>query len=182
MPTAINPSRPRRFTAHRLLPRDPEWTSAMELLALNSAHHLFTSEWSLELCSSGETRTVGLRFDNRFLSGRRGGSEEVGLPDDGICGKRERHRSFVFLPNTIPPHARSLLRGILPLRPAARRRSAFPVPPKTSLRTAAKNAAQTSFGLRPIKHFLGTWEHGPTSLSSDPSKFREFKHGDSPCI
>ena len=58
------------------------------------------------------------------------------------------------LPNTIPSHARSLLREIPLLRPAARRRSAFPVPSRTSLKAAAKNAAQTSSGLRPRKHSL----------------------------
>ena len=44
----------------------------------------------------------------------------------------------ICLPNTIPSHTRSLLRGIPLLRPAARRRSAFPVPSRTSLKTAVK--------------------------------------------
>ena len=90
----------------------------------------------------------------------------------------------VCLPNTIPSHARSLLRGILLLRPAARRRSAFPVPSRTSLRTAAKNAAQTSSGLRPIKHSLALGSIGPLRLLSDPSKFgnskRRHHHGNEP--
>jgi hypothetical protein len=64
-------------------------------------------------------------------------------------------------PQINPNHARSLLREIPPLRPAARRRSAFPVPSATSLRTAAKNAAQTSSGLRPRKHSSALGSMGP---------------------
>ena len=85
------------------------------------------------------------------------------------------------LPNAIPSHTRSLLRGILLLRPAARRRSAFPVPSRTSLRTAAKNASQTSSGLRPRKHSLALGSMGPLRLVVTRA-IREFKHGDSPCI
>ncbi len=32
----------------------------MPILALNPAHHRFSTEWSLELCSSGGAKTVAL--------------------------------------------------------------------------------------------------------------------------
>src|SRR5271154_3179765 len=87
MPTRISPSRPRRSIAHRLLQRDPERTTAMELLALNSAQHRFTGKWSLELDSS-PVRPLAIRRDSRFPSEDWGGSGEVTLPDGGLSEKQ----------------------------------------------------------------------------------------------
>ena len=149
----------------------------MELLALNPVHHRFTQKASFELVAD-DAKTVGIRRESRFLPGHQGGSEdrEVVLPDDGIEPmQREGQCSAVFLLNAIPPHARSLLRGIPPLRPAARRRSAFLVPSITSLRTAAKNTAQTSSGLRPRKHSLALGSMGPLRLLVTRASFGNSK-------
>src|SRR5882757_5624781 len=83
MPTRISPSRPRRSTAHRLLQRDPERTTAMELLALNSAQHHFTGRWSLELGSS-PAKPLAIGRNRRFHSEHWGGSGEVRLPGVGL--------------------------------------------------------------------------------------------------
>ena len=156
----ISPSKPRRSTAHRL-PRDPDWTTAMELLALNSAQHRFTKRWSLER-DSRPFKPLAIGRDSRSHSGDRGGSGKVRLPNVGLSEKqRDKSVHSGMSPTTNPVHARSLLRGIHPLRPAARRRSAFPVPSGTSLKAAAENAAQTSSGLRPRKHSLALGSMGP---------------------
>src|SRR5271154_2946942 len=90
MPTRIRPSRPRRSTVHRLLRRDPERTTAMELLVLNSAHHRITKRWSLELDSS-PAKALAIGRSRRFHSEDRGGIGEVKLPDVGIP---ERQRDW----------------------------------------------------------------------------------------
>jgi len=160
MPTRISLSRPKKSTAHRLL-CDPERTTAMELLALNSAQHRFTKRWSLELGSSPDKPLV-IGHDSRFHSEDWGSSGEVRLPGIGSSEEqRDKSAHSGMSPTTNPVHARSLLRGKHPLRPAARRRSAFPVPSGTSLKTAAKSAAQTSTGLRPRKHSLALGSMGP---------------------
>jgi hypothetical protein len=84
-----------------------------------------------------EALTVGMVSIRAFGRGKRGDS----------FGSSECHP--VRIPSSSRDHASGPFR-----RPAARRRSAFSAPPRTSLKAAAKNAAQTSSGHPPRKHSL----------------------------
>jgi hypothetical protein len=133
----------------------------MELLALNSAQHRITGRWSLELDGS-PAKPLAIGRYRRFHTEDWRESGEVILRDVGLSeDQRDKGVHSGMSPTTNPVHARSLLRGVHPLRPAARRRSAFPVPSRTSLKAAAMNAAQTSSGLRPRKHSLALGSMGP---------------------
>ncbi len=59
--------------------------------------------------------------------------------------ERWRPGSPMCLSNAIPSHARSLLRGILLLRPAARRRSAFPGAPQNKFENSGKERRSNFF-------------------------------------
>src|SRR5271156_3753133 len=110
MLTRISPSRPRRSTAHRLLQLDPERTTAMELLALNSPQHRFTGRWSLELDSS-PAKPLAIGRDSRFhpedwtVQGKLD-CRTLAYPKSSGIGAFNR-----VSPATNPVHARSLLRA-----------------------------------------------------------------------
>lgn len=154
----------------------------MELLALNSAHHRFTLEMSREL-GNRDAKTIGIRCNRRFLAGLRGGSDEVALPGDGIQREqREGQRSDVCLPNANPVSCSVTATGNTPIAPCGSASLCFPGALQNKFENSGEERRSNFFRPAPKKALLGAWEHGPTSLSSDPSKFREFKHGDSPCI
>src|SRR5258708_15838487 len=149
MPTRISPSRPRRFTGHRLRKPDRGRTLAMELLALNSAHHCFTLGCSLELGSS-PAKPLAIWRDGRFHSRDWGDSGEVRLPDYGLSEKQRECGVHSCLQLRIPSHARSLLR-------------AYPAPCGSALFCfgyAALRVTVSTFGGPTVNAELGTWEPG----------------------
>ena len=150
------------------VPAVPNSGLCMSSLALNPARNHSPSRVAIAPIR-GCLNTCTIGKDSPFLASLIDGRYEVRLSLGSICEKREMQRSFMFLPNSIPSHARSLLRGILPWRPAARRRSAFPVPSGTSLRTGGRELRPNFFRPAPKKALLGTWEHGPTPPIRDPS-------------
>src|SRR5271170_7930949 len=122
MPTRISPSRPRRSTAHRFLHRDPERTTDMELLALNSAQHRFTKRRSLELDSS-TAKPLAIGRDSRLHSEDWGGSGEVSLPDVGLS-KEQRDWRVQSCVSNYESRSCSVTASGPNRRPAARRSSA----------------------------------------------------------
>ena len=110
-----------------LLQRDPERTTAMDLLALNSAQHRFTKSWSLEVDSS-PARPLAIGRDSRFPSEDWGGSGKVRLPDVGLS-KEQRDwgvQSCVF---NYESRSCSVTASGPIRRPAARRSSASALRP-----------------------------------------------------
>ena len=106
-----------------------------------------------------EALTVGMVFCRAFGRGKRGDS----------YGSFECHP--VRIPSSSRDHASGPFR-----RPAARRRSAFSAPPRTSLKSAAKSTAQTSSGPTPRKHSLalGSRAHSLASLSVTRAGYGKF--------
>jgi hypothetical protein len=100
-----------------------------------------------------------------------------------ILRRRDREDDFGAsgnLPPRIPSSARGHASGLF-RRPAARRRSAFPGPPKTSLRSCGKVRPSNFFRAPPLKHSLalGSRAHSLASRRVNPSRIREIqRNGD----
>jgi hypothetical protein len=154
----------------------------MVRLSPNSEWNLSTSVCAREHGNSYPKTCGFTRHDAGLLAGGLGAEGVPALPVESIV--RKRMNSFaVQCVSPLYPASFSVTASGSNRRPAARRFTAFPVPPRTSLRAAAQNAAQTSSRSPPKSRRLAL---GSRTLSlgfarCDPSKIGKFKNGDTKC-
>jgi single-strand DNA-binding protein len=140
-------------------PNSSQNAPSVAIVRIRRTADTFHSVCSGHFFAEAEALTVGMVFSRASGQGKRGDS----------FGSLECHP--VRIPSSSRDHASGSFR-----RPAARRRSAFSAPPRTSLKAAAKNAAQTSSGPTPRKHSLalGSRTHSLASLSVTRAGYGKF--------
>jgi hypothetical protein len=146
------------------------------------------SEWNLStsICArehgNSYPKTCGFtRHDAGLLAGGLGAEGLPALPVESIVRKQMDFFAVQCVFPLYPASFSVTASGNTPIAPCGTASFCFLGALQNKFENSGKEHRSNFFRPAPNKALLGTWEHGSTSLISDPSKVGKFKNGDTKC-